>query len=86
MHSLSLMLFAAAVATTPPWATPEVNSINRLPARGVAVPCESPTKALMIAQGELPRTESKYLKSLNGTWGFKWKHTVDAPHWVFKNN
>ena len=81
MHSLALMLFAAAAATTPPWATPEVNSINRLPARGIAVPCESPTKALMIAQGELPRTESKYLKSLNGTWGFKWKHTVDAPHW-----
>ncbi len=81
MHSVALILFAAAAATTPPWADPKVSSINRLPARGVAVPCESPTKALMIAKGDLQRTESKWLKSLNGVWGFKWKHTVDAPHW-----
>ena len=77
-----IMLSGAVVsAQTPPWATPEVNAINRLPARAVAVPCESATKALMIAQGDLPRTESKWLQSLNGTWGFKWKHTVDYPNW-----
>ena len=75
------MVLAAAAAAVPPWATPEVNSINRLPARGVAVPCESPTKALMIARGELPRTDSDLLISLNGTWDFKWKRTVDAPYW-----
>ena len=77
-----LMLAGAVVsAQTPPWATPEVNSINRLPARAIAVPCESATKALMIARGDLPRTESAWLQSLNGAWGFKWKHTVDYPNW-----
>ena len=74
-------ILGQGLAATPPWATPEVNSINRLPARAIAVPCESPTKALMIARGDIPRTESKWLKSLNGTWDFKWKHTVDAPYW-----
>ena len=82
---LSLALGAAitvhAGAQTPPWMTPAVNSINRLPARAIAVPCESATKALMIAQGEMPRTESKWLQSLNGVWGFKWKHTIDYPNW-----
>ena len=72
---------AAVSAQTPPWATPEVNAINRLPARAIAVPCESATKALMIARGDLPRTESKWLQSLNGVWRFKWKHTIDYPNW-----
>ncbi len=81
MHCFTLIAFAAAAATTPPWATPEVNSINRLPARAIVVPCEDATKAIMIAKGELPRTDSKWLNSLNGTWDFKWKHTVDAPYW-----
>ena len=53
--ALGAALTIQAGAQTPPWMTPEVNSINRLPARAVAVPCESATKALMIAQGELPR-------------------------------
>ena len=81
-----LFAFCAVVAVqagaeTPPWMTPAVNSINRLPARAIAVPCESATKALMIAQGDLARTESKWLQSLNGVWGFKWKHTIDYPNW-----
>ena len=83
---VSVFAIGAAIALqagdkTPPWATPEVNSINRLPARAIAVPCESATKALMIAQGDLPRTESKWLQSLNGVWSFRWKHTIDYPNW-----
>ena len=85
IHCAAIAIAAASLmqmpAQTPPWATPEVNSINRLPARAIAVPCESATKALMIAHGELPRTESKWLQSLNGVWGFKWKHTIDYPNW-----
>lgn len=80
----ALFVFAAAVLTfaqaqqKAPWADPGVNSINRLPARAIAVPCESAEKALKIAKGELARTESKWLELLNGTWDFKWKHNVDA--------
>ena len=55
------------------WRNPLVNSVNRLPARAIAVPCESAEKALAIARGELPRTDSAWLESLNGVWGFKWK-------------
>ena len=76
---------AAFVATTAGakemWRDPGVNSLNRLPARAIAVPCESKAVALAIAKGEKPRTESKWLESLNGEWDFKWKHTVDAPAW-----
>jgi len=64
-----------------PWRDPRVSSINRLPARAVAVPCESRDVALAIAKGERPRTDSKWLESLNGEWDFKWKHTIDAPGW-----
>ncbi len=86
-YALTFLSFGAIAACAlcagdaPPWMTPEINSINRLPARGIAVPCESATKALMIAQGTLPRTESKWLQSLNGVWGFKWKHAVGYPNW-----
>ena len=64
-----------------PWRDPTVRSINRLPARAVVVPCESAETALAIAKGEKCRTESKYLVSLDGTWGFKWKHNVDVADW-----
>ena len=71
-------LFAAVLAATPaadlpPWRSTEVNSINRLPARSLIVPAESEEIALGIANGELPITASRWVKSLNGTWGFKWK-------------
>ena len=64
-----------------PWRDPGVWEINRLPARAVAVPCESAELALAIAKGERPRTDSAYLQSLNGTWDFQWKRAVDAPDW-----
>ncbi len=82
-------MLCAAVALTAmgtwaekaPWRDPTVNSINRLPARAIAVPCESEALALAIAKGEKCRTASKWLESLDGTWDFKWKHTVDAKDW-----
>lgn len=65
----------------PPWRTPAVNSINRLEARAIAVPCESEDLALKIAKGKKPRTASKWIKSLNGTWGFKWKSNIELKKW-----
>lgn len=65
----------------PPWRTPAVNSINRLEARAIAVPCESEDLALKIAKGDMPRTASKWIKSLNGTWGFKWKSNIELKKW-----
>ena len=83
--SLAMLCASLALVTAadelPPWRNPKVNSINRLPARAVAVPCESADMALAIARGEKPRTESNWLLSLNGTWDFRWKHTVDAAEW-----
>ena len=79
--ALACAVTAMVQAELPPWRTPKVNSINRLPARAIAVPCESKDAALAIAKGEKPRTDSKWLTSLNGTWDFKWKHTIDAPGW-----
>ncbi len=64
-----------------PWRNPEVNSINRLPARAIAVPCESEALSLAIAKGEKCRTASKWLKSLDGTWDFKWKHNITEKAW-----
>jgi len=72
------VVMGGVAAEKAPWTDPAVNAINRLPARAIAVPCESAEKALQIAKGELVRTESKWLVSLNGTWDFKWKHTVDV--------
>ena len=76
--ALAAALLAIGAAAKAPWADPTVTSMNRLPARAIAVPCESAEKALSIAKGEQLRTESKWLASLNGTWNFKWKHTVDV--------
>lgn len=76
--ALSLNLNAATKA---PWADSEVNSINRLPARAIAVPCESSAKALAIARGEAARIDSKWLESLNGEWNFQWKRDVRSNSW-----
>ena len=77
----ALALGVQAEGQKAPWRDPTVRSINRLPARAVVVPCESAETALAIAKGEKCRTESKYLVSLDGTWGFKWKHNVDVADW-----
>ena len=81
---LGILLFSVVsvfAAGKAPWADPSVNAINRLPARAIAVPCESSAMALKIAKGECARTESKWLTSLNGTWDFKWKSDVRSSAW-----
>ena len=70
-----LALFLAAATVLEPWRDPSVNAIDRLPARAVATPCESEAKALAILKWEAPRDASKWVKSLDGTWDFKWKRT-----------
>ena len=82
MSIVSLIALASmAAGAKEPWRDPGVFEKNRLPARAIAVPCESEAKALAIAKGEMPRTGSKWLESLNGVWDFRWKHTIDAPNW-----
>ncbi len=77
MDRLAFFCATAILLTTAkanePWRDPTVNSVNRLEARAIIVPCESEAKALSIARGEIPRSESAYICSLNGTWNFKWK-------------
>ncbi|MBP5285267.1 MAG: hypothetical protein ILO34_04075 [Kiritimatiellae bacterium] len=73
-----MALAASSAFAVAPWKSPEVTSVNRLPARAIAVPCESAGMAMQIAMGRKERTESKWLESLNGVWNFKWKHTVDC--------
>ena len=73
-----MALAASSAFATAPWKSPETTSVNRLPARAIAVPCESAGMAMQIAMGRKARTESKWLESLNGEWNFKWKHTVDC--------
>ena len=81
--SMQVKLSAALAAVSlvafglEPWRDPTVNSINRLPARAIAVPCESAERALAIARGE-DRTTSKWLVSLDGTWDFQWKREPAA--------
>lgn len=71
----------AAAEERPPWRDPRVFAVNRLPARAVAVPCESEELALAIARGEKPRTASRWIESLNGVWHFQWKHSVEVATW-----
>jgi len=49
------------------WEDQNIIGINKLPARATAVPYESREKAI---RGD--RNSSKYTKSLNGRWKFKW--------------
>ena len=76
--TIATLLNAVGMSEPLPWRDPTKNSVNRLEARCIMVPCESAAKSLAIAKGELKRTESKYLESLNGEWDFKWKHTFSA--------
>jgi beta-galactosidase len=78
---LLLSAFASAATAKEVWRDPGVTQRNRLPARSVMVPCESKATALAVAKGEKLRTESKWLKSLNGEWDFKWKHDFYAKEW-----
>ena len=66
-----LAMFNAAFAA-PPWEDPEVNSVNRLAARSIIVPCADKETAEAVARLERPRETSQYLMSLNGVWDFTW--------------
>ena len=66
-----LAIFNAAFAA-PPWEDPEVNSVNRLAARSIVVPCADKETAEAVARLERPRETSQYLMSLNGDWDFTW--------------
>ena len=79
--SMAAFVLCAQDGAKEPWRDPKVNSINRLPARAIMVPCESKSVALAVASGEKPRTDSKWLMSLNGSWSFRWKHDVGLQAW-----
>ena len=74
-------LAATAACAREVWRDPGVTQRNRLPARAIVVPCASAAEALAVAKGEKPRTASKWLRSLNGTWDFRWKHDFYAEGW-----
>lgn len=78
---LATVAFAGAVGAVEPWRTPDVNAVNRLPARSIVVPCETEEIALDVIQGFASKTNSRWIKSLNGEWDFKWKRSPFAKEW-----
>ena len=58
---------AAVVCGVPPEADPQVNEINRLPARTYSMPLASEEEAFTPEE-----PTSKWVMSLNGTWRFHW--------------
>ena len=68
----TVCILCGSVFAAPPWEDPEVNAINRLPARSIVVPCADKATAESIAALESPRTASPFLLSLNGEWDFTW--------------
>jgi len=66
------------VARAHEWEDPLVNELGRLPARPVAVPCDTRARAERIANLEAERTSSPYVLSLNGEWDFEWKARPDT--------
>ena len=71
--SLALVGVASFAAGLEPWQDPQVNEINRLPARTLIVPCETEDIAIGVANGEKSKYDSRYVMSLNREWDFKWK-------------
>ena len=72
MSMTTIFLVAAALA---PWQDPQVNSINRLPARTMAFPSETEQLAIDIAQWKKPKEASRWVMCLDREWDFKWKRT-----------
>lgn len=77
----SVLLFGCTALATEPWEDPAVNAINRLPARGVAVPCETEDLAFDILQSKRPKGDSRWILPLDGTWDFRWKRSPEAADW-----
>jgi len=65
---LSLIVAAVSVAV-PEWENPEVNAINRLPARTYSMPLASESGAL----SDLLEPPTPYRKMLNGNWNINWE-------------
>ena len=63
-----LIAAAAVVAALPPWQDPQVNSIDRLPARTYSMPLAGEEAAFT---DELEMS-TPYRMSLNGDWKFSW--------------
>ena len=79
---LAVLAAIGAVSAEPePWRNPRVNSINRLPARGVFFPAESEQLALAINGHTKASDTSMWIRSLNGEWDFAWKHNYDVKEW-----
>lgn len=78
---MSIVLLACAAVAAEPWEDPAVNEINRLPARGVAVPCETEDLAFDILQQKRPKGDSRWIIPLDGTWDFSWKRSPEAAAW-----
>ena len=64
----AMSAYSAFAADKNDWENPEVNSINRLPARTYAMPLADESAALSDAL--VP--ETPYAVSLNGEWKFRW--------------
>lgn len=65
-----------------PWEDPQVNGLNRMPARATSVSYASESAALIT-----DRTESSRYLSLNGDWKFSWASIPEkAPQAFFQPN
>ncbi|MGI9427162.1 MAG: glycoside hydrolase family 2 TIM barrel-domain containing protein [Bythopirellula sp.] len=64
---ITLALGANRLAHAQPWQTPQVNSINRLPAHATFYSYDNEKSALSDA-----REKSPWFRSLNGAWKFAW--------------
>ncbi len=79
MFAVLAGLFSTSLAGLAPWEDPSVNAINRLPARGISIPCEDEQLAYDIKQGM--EKSSRWILPLNGTWDFKWKSATAVADW-----
>ena len=77
----STLLLSCAASAAEPWEDPQVNAINRLPARGVAVPCETEQLSFDILQQKRPKSDSRWILPLAGDWDFSWKRSPEIADW-----
>ena len=81
LAAATLAVGCGAARAAEPWEDPAINAINRLPARAIAIPCETEELAIAIAQGQASRDESRWILPLNGEWDFRWKRATSASDW-----
>ncbi|MGN0832980.1 MAG: sugar-binding domain-containing protein, partial [Kiritimatiellia bacterium] len=78
---VALLCTGSAACAAEPWEDPAVNAINRLPARGISIPCETEELAFAIRQGEQDKSASRWVIPLAGEWDFKWKRATAVADW-----